>query len=83
MNPRTTLVLAIVAAVLGGLVYYYEIHGAPSREEAAEAERLVFPGTEPTDVQWIEIGCSNRPGPGGGALVELPHAHLSREGQAT
>ncbi len=55
MNPRTTLVLAIVAAVLGGLIYFYEIRGAPSREEAAEAEGLVFPGTKPSDVLWVEI----------------------------
>jgi len=55
MNPRTTLVLAIVAALLGGFVYLYEIEGESTRESAAENERKIHRGLEAAELEAIEL----------------------------
>jgi hypothetical protein len=61
VNPRTTLLLAVVTALLAGLIYFYEVRGAPEREIEAQAESLVFPGVEASDIRWIEIETSGGP----------------------
>jgi len=55
MNPRTTLVLAVVAALLGAFVWLYEIEGEPQRRAAADDEKRIHPGLESGDVQSIAL----------------------------
>ncbi|MGI9432716.1 MAG: DUF4340 domain-containing protein, partial [Myxococcota bacterium] len=55
MNPRNTLVLAVVVAALGAFVWFYEIRGAAQRDEAAAAEKRLFPGVEADGVTAIEL----------------------------
>ena len=55
MNPRTTGLLALVAAILGGFIYFYEIQGEPARESLREDERRVHPGFEAEDVEALEL----------------------------
>jgi hypothetical protein len=56
MNPRTTGILLLVALALGAFVWFYEIEGEEAREEAAAAEKRLFPGLEAEDVQWVQLG---------------------------
>lgn len=42
MNPRNTLILAVVVAALGVFLYFYEIRGQQERAEAAEAAKRLF-----------------------------------------
>jgi len=51
---KTTWVLLIVALLLGGFVYFYEIVGAPQREAAQEAEKQLF-GFEEDEIQQVNI----------------------------
>lgn len=39
---RTTLILLLLALGLGGFVYFYEIKGAPQRQEAKVQEQQIF-----------------------------------------
>ncbi|MDH3686624.1 MAG: DUF4340 domain-containing protein [Myxococcales bacterium] len=55
MNPRNTLALAVVVAALGAFVWFYEIRGAVARDEAAAAEKRLFPGVEADLVTAIEL----------------------------
>jgi len=55
MQPRTTLVLGLVALVLGAFVWFYEIGGEAGRNEAAEAGKRLFPDIAATDIRWVEI----------------------------
>ena len=38
MNPRTTGILAVVAALLGGFIYFYEIGGEATRKSLTTAQ---------------------------------------------
>ena len=40
--PKTTLILLLLALGLGGFVYFYEVRGAPTRQEAKAAEQQIF-----------------------------------------
>lgn len=52
--PRTTLILVLLAMVLGGFVYFYEIRGATQREEAKENKQRIF-SFSADDVQSLTI----------------------------
>ena len=39
---RTTLILILLALGLGGFVYFYEVRGAPTRQEAKAAQQQIF-----------------------------------------
>jgi hypothetical protein len=51
MNPRNTLILALVVAALGAFLYFYEIRGQEERAEAEAAAKHLF-----QDVSAEEIG---------------------------
>ena len=55
MNPRTTGLLALAAAILGGFIYFYEIEGEPARLAARDEEKRIFPGLDAADVDAIEL----------------------------
>lgn len=55
MNPRTTGILAIVALLLGGFIYFHEIRGGDAREEAEALAKRLFPDLESRAVEWIEL----------------------------
>ena len=55
MNPRSTALLLLVAAVLGAFVYLYEVRGGEERKEAEQTAKRLFPGVSGTDVAWIEL----------------------------
>ncbi len=59
MNPRTTGLLALVACVLGAFVYLYEVEGEVGREAARAAEKRLFAGLEPEDVEALELTTSD------------------------
>lgn len=51
---KTTWLLLIVALLLGGFVYFYEIVGTPQREAAKEAEKQLF-SFEEDEIQKVNI----------------------------
>ncbi len=55
MNPRTTALLALLACLLGGFVYFYEIEGEAGREAAIESEKRLFADVEAEDVDVLEL----------------------------
>jgi len=55
MNPRTTVILALVAGALGAFVYFYEIAGQPEREAVEREKRALFPGLEATEIDEIAL----------------------------
>jgi hypothetical protein len=55
MNPRTTGVLALVAILLGGFIYFYEIEGESGRQAALDEEKRIFPGLEADAVDVIQF----------------------------
>jgi len=55
MNPRTTGMLAVVAALLGGFVYFYEIGGEATRKSAEQAEKRIFAGLDAIDIEAITL----------------------------
>jgi len=55
MNPRTTGLLALAAAILGGFIYFYEIGGEPARQAALDDEKRIYPGLDADDVDAIVI----------------------------
>lgn len=55
MNPRTTLILLVVAAALGGLIYLYEIRGGEARRLAEQAEKRLFAEVAEEDVREIVL----------------------------
>lgn len=55
MNPRTTALLALLACLLGGFVYFYEIEGEEGREAAVESEKRLFADLEAEDVDALEL----------------------------
>ena len=50
MNPRTTGLLALVALLLGGFVYFYELEGESARQAALDEEKRIHPGLDAEDV---------------------------------
>lgn len=59
MNPRTTGILFVVAALLGLFVYFYEIEGEADRKAAEEETKRLFPGVEAEQVTAIEFTSSD------------------------
>jgi hypothetical protein len=55
VNPKSTFILFLVAAVLAAFVYFYEIEGADERLEAEAAQKRVVVGVEPDDVESIAL----------------------------
>jgi hypothetical protein len=55
MNPRNTLLLALVVAALGAFVWFYEIEGATQRSEEEAASKRVFTGVTADQIGWIEL----------------------------
>jgi hypothetical protein len=55
MNPRTTGLLALAAAILGGFIYFYEIEGETARQAARDDEQRIHPGLNGEDVDAIEL----------------------------
>lgn len=55
MSPRTTAWLALVAILLGGFVYFYEIRGELAREAALDDEKRVHPGVSADAIDSIEL----------------------------
>jgi hypothetical protein len=65
VNPRTTGILFVLAAVLGLFVYFYEIGGEAGREADEEATKRLFPGFEAAEIDQLEFTTSD------GALVQV------------
>ena len=59
MNPRNTLLLAGVVAALGAFVWLYEIRGQEARDEAAEAEKRLFPELEADALTALELSTAD------------------------
>ncbi len=55
MNPRTTAILALVAAALGAFVWFYQVRGGERRAEAAENAKRLFPELEADAVTAMEF----------------------------
>jgi len=55
---KTTLILILLALGLGGFVYFYEIKGAPQREEVKEKKQQIFSFKE-DDVQFLTVKTEN------------------------
>jgi hypothetical protein len=55
VNPRNTLLLALVVAALGAFVWFYEIEGAEQRSEEENASKRIFPGLAADAIEWIEL----------------------------
>lgn len=93
MNPRSAGILFLVAAALGAFVYFYEIRGEQARQEAEEAEKRLFTGVEPEDVEWIALRTTDgeqarleRREEGGWTLVEplrFPADEFTADGMAS
>jgi len=91
--PRTAGILFLVAAALGAFVYFYEIRGEQARQEAEEAEKRLFAGVEPEDVEWIALRTTDgrearleRREEGGWTLVEplrFPADEFTADGMAS
>lgn len=56
---RSTLILILLALGLGGFVYFYEIKGAPQREEVKEKKQQIFSFKE-DDVQSLTVKTKNQ-----------------------
>jgi len=59
MNLRSTILLAIVTALVGAFVYFYEIRGASDRDSEEERKELLFADVSPDDIDWIELFTSD------------------------
>ena len=65
MNPRNTMILALVVAALGAFLYFYEIRGQEERADAAEAAKRLFQGISTEEIDAIVLVSS------GGESVRL------------
>jgi hypothetical protein len=65
MNPRNTMILALVVAALGAFLYFYEIRGQEKRAEAEEAASRLFQGVSAQEIDAIVLAAS------GGERVRL------------
>ncbi len=59
MHPRTLGIVFLVAAALFAFVYFYEMQGAPGRQQAEAAAKRLFPTVEADDVEWIAMTTSD------------------------
>jgi len=59
MNPRSTVVLLVVAAALGAFVWFWEIRGSEERKDAEQTARRLFPDVESGDVSFIALTTSD------------------------
>lgn len=57
MNPRTTLILAVLVALLGGFIYWTELRDG-ARDPEAEA-RAIFPDVEAAQLDALELRTSD------------------------
>jgi len=55
VNPRNTLILALVVAAVGAFVWFYEIEGAEKRSEEETAKKRIFAGLQADAIEWIEL----------------------------
>ncbi len=55
MSLRSTGVLALIALLLGGFIYWYEIEGETAREAARQDEQRVLPGLESESVDMLSL----------------------------
>lgn len=55
MQPRHTVVLALIAVLLGGFIYFYEIRGGELREAAEAKTRRLVPALDVARVDRVEI----------------------------
>ncbi len=55
VNPRNTAILAVLAALLGAFIWFYEIQGEDARAKAEDAEKQLFAGVETDDVTAIVL----------------------------
>jgi len=55
MNPRTTLVLAVVAALLGAFIWLHEIGGEAARQSEQDDAKRLHPGLESAEVEAIAL----------------------------
>lgn len=53
MNPRTTLVLAVVASLLGAFIWLHEIGGEATRQSEQDDAKRLHPGLESGDIEAI------------------------------
>ena len=61
MDPRATGILAVVAALLGGFIYFYEIGGEATRKTAEQAEKRIFAGLDALDIEAITLQTHHLP----------------------
>jgi hypothetical protein len=59
MNPRTTGILLLLAAVLGVFVYLVEIRGGEKRREAEQAAKRLFSGVEEAQIRSLVLETSD------------------------
>ena len=76
MNPRTTGLLALTAAILGGFIYFYEIEGESARQALRDDEKRIFPGLEADQVDALELSMNRAAEAAGGA--SRPHPAMIR-----
>ncbi len=55
MNPRTTGILFLVALLLSGFIYFYEIRGGERREQATADAKRLFAEIAAGDLVWLEV----------------------------
>lgn len=55
MSLRSTGVLALIALLLGGFIYWYEIEGEAARQAARDDEERILPGLESDAVELIAL----------------------------
>jgi len=59
MNPRSTVILLVVALGLGAFVYYHEILGGEERRESEAREKALFGDLEAESVEWVTLHTSD------------------------
>ncbi|MCP5059690.1 MAG: DUF4340 domain-containing protein [bacterium] len=55
MNPKTTLLMAIVVAVLGAFVWFWEVEGADERAAAEQTEKEIFADLAAEEVTSLRL----------------------------